>query len=290
MPTQALVPAIGRDALAYADPVHPGRPLTIYTYRPAAHGPDDPVVLVQHGVKRNGDDYRDFWIEAAEKHRLLVVATTFGDAAWPKPESYNNGGVIGADAAVTPREGWAYAILPRVVEALRAGGVTRRGKVRLFGHSAGGQFVHRLMATQDHSIYEAVACGNPGWYTLPTLERAFPEGLGGLGMIDADLARWLGYPMTILAGDQDISTADENLPRNPEALAQGPTRFARAHFFHDMAQREAARLGVACRWSLVPVAGIGHDGCAMGKAAAAMWFEGRIPSAQELAPATNQVA
>ena len=290
MPTPSLHPAIGRDALPYQDARHPGRPLVIHTYRPAAHGPDDPVVLVQHGVKRNGDEYRDFWIEAAEKHRLLIVATTFGDEAFPKPENYNNGSVVAPDGVVRPREDWLYAILPRVVEALRAGGVTRRPQVRLFGHSAGGQFAHRLMATQDHSPYEAVAPANPGWYTLPTLDRAFPEGLGGLGLGPADLARWLAYPMTILAGERDIDTADEHLPRNPEALAQGPTRFARAHFFHDMAHREAARLGVACRWTLVTIPGVGHDGCAMGKAAAAIWFEGRVPGAGELAAATSPVA
>jgi hypothetical protein len=42
-----------------------------------AHGPDDPVVIVQHGMLRNGDDYRDFWIPAAEKHNILIVAPTF---------------------------------------------------------------------------------------------------------------------------------------------------------------------------------------------------------------------
>jgi hypothetical protein len=76
------------------------------------------------------------------------------------------------------------------------------------------------MATQDHAIYEAVSPANPGWYTLPTLDRPFPEGLGGLGLGNGDLARWFAYPMTILAGDRDIDTTDENLPRNPEALAR----------------------------------------------------------------------
>lgn len=290
MTTTSLQPAIGRDALEYRDARHPGRPLVIHTYRPAAHRPDDPVVLVQHGVKRNGDDYRDFWIEAAEKHRLLIVATTFGNDEFPKPESYNNGRVLAPDGTVYAREDWVYAIPPRVVAALRAGGVTRRPQVRLFGHSAGGQFVHRLMATEDHAPYEAVAAGNPGWYTLPTLERAFPEGLGGIGLGPADLARWLACPMTILAGDRDVDTTDENLPRNPEALAQGPTRYARAHYFHDMGRREAARLGIAFRWTLVTVPGVGHDGCAMGKAAAAMWFEGRVPGAAELGATAAPVA
>jgi poly(3-hydroxybutyrate) depolymerase len=290
MTTTTLQPAVGRDALPYIDAVHPDRPLTIHTYRPAAHGPDDPVVLVQHGVKRNGDEYRDFWIDAAEKHRLLIVATTFSDAAFPKPESYNNGLAVDDDGAIRPREEFAYAILPRVMNALRAGGATRRPKAYLFGHSAGGQFVHRLLATQDPAPYEAVAVGNPGWYTLPTLDRRFPVALGGLGYEAKDIARWFAYPMTILAGDRDIDTTDANLPRNPEALAQGPTRFDRARFFHGMALRVALRLGVACHWKLVTVPGIGHDGCAMGKAAAAMWFEGRIPPAEELSAGSSHVA
>jgi poly(3-hydroxybutyrate) depolymerase len=290
MTTATLQPAIGRDALEYLDALHPDRPLVVHTYRPAAYAPDDPVVLVQHGIKRNGDEYRDFWIDAAEKHRLLIVATTFSDASYPKPENYNNGMVVAPDGTVRAGGSWLYAILPRVVAALRAGGATRRAKVRLYGHSAGGQFVHRLMATQDHAIYESVAIGNPGWYTLPTLERRFPEGLGGLGLGATELARWLAYPMTILAGERDVDTTDPNLPKNPEALAQGPTRFARAHHFHEMGHREAARLGVACRWTLVPVPGIGHDGCAMGKAAAAYWFEGRIPPPGELAPSAAGVA
>lgn len=285
-----LVPAIGRDALEYRDPQHPDRPLLIHTYRPAAHGPDDPVVLVQHGMKRNGDDYRDFWIDAAEKHRLLIVAPTFGDAAFPQPENYNNGMVVADDGALRDRADWLYAVLPRVVDALRAGGVTRRTQVRLFGHSAGGQFVHRLMATQPHALYESVAPANSGWYTLPTLERAFPEGLGGLGFSADDLARWFAYPMAILAGDRDIDTSDPSLPANPEALAQGPTRYARAHFFFETAQREAARLGVPMRWSLTTIPGVGHDGCAMGKAAAAIWFEGRVPAPEELFSVAKSVA
>jgi poly(3-hydroxybutyrate) depolymerase len=289
MTTTMLRPAIGRDALEYRDALHPERSLVIHTYRPGAHAPDDPVVLVQHGIRRNGDEYRDFWIDAAEKHRLLVVATTFGNGAFPQPENYNNGSVVASDGTIRPREGWLYAILPRVVEALRAGGVTCRAQARLFGHSAGGQFVHRLMATQDHAIYEAVSCGNPGWYTLPTLDRPFPEGLGGLGLDESDLARWLAYPMTILAGDRDVDVADENLPRNPEALAQGPTRFARAHYFHECGLKEARRLGVKCNWKLVTIPGVGHDGCAMGKAAAAIWFEGRVPPAEELISESKNV-
>ena len=283
--TTTLIPETGRSTLPFIDPQHPDRPIEVNFYRPVDHGPDDPVVIVQHGMLRNGDEYRDFWIPAADKHRILIVAPTFPDAHFPEAESYNNGLVIGDDGSVRPFEKWLYSVPARVLAALRNGGVTRRSKVRLFGHSAGGQFAHRMLATQDHGSFEAVIAGNPGWYTLPTLERDFPEGLGRLGLDEVGLARWFAYPMHIFAGDRDISTDDPNLPAQAEALRQGPHRYARARFVYDFAHQEAERLGVPFRWSLIHVGGVGHDGAAMSRAAAAYWFEGRIPSAEELVTA-----
>lgn len=282
MITTSLEPAVGRGVLPFVDASNPDRPLAVNYYRPAAHGADDPVVVVQHGMMRNGDDYRDFWIPAAEKHNLLIVAPTFPDAHFARAEGYNNGLVIGEDGVFRPRETWLYGIPARVFQALRTSGVTRRETARIFGHSAGGQFVHRMLATQGHSPFEAAMAANSGWYTLPTLDRAFPEGLGGLGLDAAALARWLAYPMILFAGNQDINTTDPNLPAGAEALAQGEHRYGRAHFMVDFAKREAARLGVPCNWQLLTVDGIGHDGAAMSRAAAAFWFEGRIPAVEEL--------
>ena len=285
--TLTLDPPQGRSTLSFIDARHPERPLEVNFYRPARHGPDDEVVFVQHGMLRNGDDYRDFWIDAAEKHDLLIVAPTFGNEHFPRAEGYNNGLVVGEDGTIAASEDWLYAVPARVLAALRQAGVTRRDKVKLFGHSAGGQFVHRLLATQSETPYEVAFPANSGWYTLPTLERRFPEGLG-LG--DAELARWLAWPMVIFAGDQDIATDDPNLPAQPEALAQGPMRYARAHFMLDFAKAEAAKRGLPCNWTLITVSGIGHDGAAMSRAAAAYWYEGRIPSVEELEPEATAVA
>jgi dienelactone hydrolase len=288
--TLTLDPPQGRSTLPFIDARHPNRPLDINFYRPARHRPEDEVVFVQHGMLRNGDDYRDFWIEAAEKHNLLIVAPTFGNEHFPKAEGYNNGLVVGEDGTIAAQDDWLYAVPARVLAALRQAGVTKRDKVKLFGHSAGGQFVHRLLATQSETPYEVALPANSGWYTLPTLERRFPEGLGGLGLGEADLARWLAWPMVIFAGDQDIVTDDPNLPAQPEALAQGPMRYARAHFMLDFAKAEAAKRGLPCNWTLITVPGIGHDGAAMSRAAAAYWYEGRIPSAKELQPQATAVA
>jgi pimeloyl-ACP methyl ester carboxylesterase len=259
----------------------PARALTLHCHRGCRYTPDRPVVLVQHGMMRNGDEYRDFWIPAAERHGLLVVATTFGNGDWPAAEHYNNGLVLDDAGAPRPRDAWAYALPLRVFAALRQAGITRRAKAHLFGHSAGGQFGHRLLSTQPHDLLEAVTVGNPGWYSLPTLDAPFPAGLGGIGLGDTEVERLLAFPLTILAGDRDTETSGPSLPAQLQALAQGPHRFARAHTYLEAGRAEAARRGVACNWRLVPVAGIGHDGAAMSRVAAALWFENRLITAEE---------
>jgi poly(3-hydroxybutyrate) depolymerase len=280
----------GRAAIPWRDPAcDPRRELTLHCYRAPAATADSPIVLVQHGMGRNGDEYRDFWIPAADRHGLLIVATTFGSDHWPEAEHYNNGLVLDGMGKPRPREAWAYAIPLRVFAALREAGVTRRPRAFLFGHSAGGQFGHRLMSTQPHDLLEAVTIGNPGWYSLPTLETPFPAGLGGIGLTDADVERLLAYPMTILAGDQDTETSGPSLPSQAAAVAQGPHRFARANTYLREGQAEAARRGIACNWRLIPVAGVGHDGAAMSRVAAALWFEDRLITAAE-AGATGAVA
>ncbi len=284
----AALSATGRAAIPWRDArCDATRALTLHCYRPAGFTQDSPVVLVQHGMNRNGDEYRDFWMPAAEKHGLLIIATTFGKEAWPEAEHYNNGLVLDAQKRPRPREAWAYAIPLRVFAALQQAGVTRRAKAHFFGHSAGGQFGHRMMSTQPHDALEAVVVGNPGWYSLPTLGADFPAGLGGIGLGDADLERLLAYPMTILAGDRDIETSGPSLPSNPEAMAQGPHRFARAHNYLEAGRAEALRRGIACNWRLVPVEGIGHDGAAMSRVAAALWFEGRLITAEEAGVSAN---
>lgn len=279
----ALAP-LGRQAIPFIDEAgDPTRPLVLHTYRPAGFTPDSPVVIVQHGMNRNGDEYRDFWIPAADRHNLLIVAPNFGNTEYPGAELYNNGHVLDDAGAVRPRAEWGYAVPARVFALLREAGVTRRAGAHFFGHSAGGQFGHRMLSTQPAEPFEAIAVGNPGWYTLPDLDRPFPEGLGGIGLGEGDLQRLLTYPLLILAGEQDTETSGPSLPAQPAAVAQGPHRFARAHAYLEAGRAEAARRGWECAWRLIPVPHIGHDGAAMSRVAASLWFEGRMPEDAVLA-------
>jgi hypothetical protein len=282
----ALAKALARPGRA-AVPFHdaagdPARLITLQCYRAAGHRPEDPVVFIQHGMGRNGDEYRDYWIPAADRRGLLLVAPTFGLADWPTAAEYNNGMPLDAAGHKRPREAWGFASLPRILAALRAAGVTTRAQAHLFGHSAGSQFVHRLLSTQPPGPFAPVIAANAGWYTLPTLERPYPEGLGGLGLTRADQMALLRVPLLILAGEADTATAGPSLPMQVEAMQQGPHRFARAKHYLAFAEAEAKQLGIDCAWRLQPVPLIGHDGAAMSRVAASLWFDGTMPSMAEL--------
>ena len=227
---------------------------------------------MQHGASRNGAEYCEAWIPAAERNGLLIVAITFLKEAWPAALTYNNGYVLDEDGNLRQRESWSQAIPGRVFALLREGGITQRDKGYLWGHSAGGQFDHRLLATQSHDIFEAVGAANPGWFTLPTLDLQYPDGLGGTGLTRDDIVRFLGYRFVIFSGDQDIDGTAENFPRHESAMAQGPNRFARAQFYIDRGRAEAAKLGVPCRWGRVVVPEVAHEGMRMSAFAGDYWF------------------
>jgi poly(3-hydroxybutyrate) depolymerase len=279
----------GRAAIPFRDAaVDPQRLIMLHCYRAPGHQPDGPVVFVQHGMGRNGEEYRDYWVPAADRHGLLVVAPTFAVPDWPTAGHYNNGLPRDAAGHWRPRDSWCFASPARVMAALREAGVTTRAQAHMFGHSAGGQFVHRLLSTQGAGPLGAGPFGqaiaaNAGWYTLPTLDRPYPEGLGSLGLTRADLASLLGFPLLVLAGEGDTTTTGPSLPMQPEAVRQGPHRFARAAHYLEFGRAEAARLGLTCAWRLQTVPLIGHDGAAMSRVAASLWFDGTMPPMADLA-------
>lgn len=268
---EAIVIAPGAGHFLYRDSAFPDLPITVFTYRPQARAETLRVVFIQHGFTRNGEDYRNFWVPAADRYSLLIIAPTFDNEQFPTTDNYNDGAHSRLPARAARAQDLTYAILPRLWEQLLKSGVRSNDAPILFGHSAGGQFSHRLLATQGCGPFKAVLPANPGWYTLPSMDLPFPEGLGGIGLDDQAVERWLAAPMHIFAGDQDIGH-DPNLPGHPAALRQGSTRFERAQFMMRFAREEALRRGVPCNWQITIVPGVGHDAAAMSHAAAKWLF------------------
>lgn len=320
---------------------HPERRITVHYHRPEHFHRGSPVVMVIPGAGRNGDDYRDAWVEASEEHGVLVLSPSYPEKHYPEYWSYNLAGMTGrvtleldfvvetapdrwlldeARERLPPEmedphelfghsssghllhrlvllemagmlEGieirgtsaepnrdpgtWIFDDFDRIFELVRRELDLETGTYDLFGHSAGGQILHRLALFAPSHRQGRILAANAGWYTVPTRERAFPYGLEGTGVTRDGLEEAFSSRLVVLLGGED--DADEtrgSLRRTPEAEHQGAHRLARGTHFFRKARQKAEELGVAFRWKRVVVPGVGHDYRRM-SAAAAEYLYGR---------------
>jgi hypothetical protein len=260
-----LVAEPGTNSLLYFDPAFPDQMLVLHAARPHAWHPGMPVLFVHHGVARNG---RDYWLPHVDSAGLLAIAIEFPEASFPEYLWYNFGNLHAKDGSRNPREQWTFGIDTRLFEALRDQGITTAPRYGLFGHSAGGQYVHRMLSFGYRDRVAVAITANAGTYAMPDLATDWPWGLGATEVTDDDLRTLLTFPLTIMAGTADTKTTGRFFPKGPKSLKQGPTRHARAHAYLRVGQATAGDLGVSVAWKVIDVPDVGHDGRRMSDAAA----------------------
>jgi poly(3-hydroxybutyrate) depolymerase len=241
------------------------RPLQVYTYRPRKCDTTCPIVFVMAGVKRDASRYRDHWELQADKYNLLIVAPEFSRERWPKAQAYNLGDVAGQDDP----DKWAFSAIEHLFDEVRDG----QQDYRIFGHSAGAQFVQRMALFRPDSRAAVMVAANPGWYTMPEWRRdkaadAFPYSLVGAKVGEAQLKRALGRRFVLLLGEKDDDPDAENLNRSAGAKRQGDTRVERGENFFKSATAAAQVLATPLAWELVEIPDVAHDAAAMSKIAA----------------------
>jgi hypothetical protein len=268
-----LVERPGASSLPYFDPAFPERQLILHAARPAAWHPGMPVVFVHHGVARNGRDYRDFWLPHVYAGAMLAIAIEFPEASFPEYLWYNFGNLHTADKTPNPRAQWTFGIDTRLFEALRRQGIAKTQRYGLFGHSAGGQYVHRMLSFGYRDQVGFAVSANAGTYAMPDLTIDWPWGLGATEVTADQLRTFLEFPLTVMAGTADIKTTGRFFPKGPKSLKQGPTRHARAHNYLRTGETAAAALGVSLAWRVIDVQDVGHDGRRMSDAAAPLVAE-----------------
>ena len=94
----------GSSDVPYVDPAFPDRPLVLRIARPRNYDADTPVLFVHHGARRNGYDYRDFWLPLVDEADVLVIAPEFSEEHFPKVFWYNFGNLRDESGKLRPRE------------------------------------------------------------------------------------------------------------------------------------------------------------------------------------------
>lgn len=308
-----------------------GRPIKVFYHRPANFTGTSPVLMVIPGAGRNGDDYRDAWIDAAEKYGVLVLSPSYSEKDYPAYWSYNlanmaasvdlairvridtspaqwtlddaaasartdagmkrlghgnpllhqfalfqlAGMVSGMDAEAAGltvnrnRAAWIFSDFDRIFETASDALDLNTSRYDMFGHSAGGQILHRTALFYPDSKAGRILAANSGWYTLPRFDHSFPYGLADTGLTEKELQAAFRSGLVVFLGEED--DADEtrgSVRHTPEADAQGLHRLARGRYFFRQAEAAAAAMGAEFGWELEVVPGIGHDYRRMSAAAA----------------------
>ncbi len=249
----------------------PSRPIRVRYHQPTGYGPETPIVVVMHGASRAAQRYFDDWQPEAESYGFLLLVPEFSAERYQGSRQYNLGNVFESEDPVglRPERLWSFSAVGHLVDEVRMATGGRQSGFLLYGHSAGSQFAHRLLWTLPELPVERVVLANAGWYTTPTDTVRWPYGLGGTPFWDG-VPTGLARDVVVLLGDQDTDPAASSLRQTPEALAQGPHRFARGHHFFEAARSQARTLGVPFAWQLDTVAGAGHSNAAMAARAAAL--------------------
>ena len=251
----------------------PTRPVTVWMFVPDACDNKCPLQFVMHGLKRNGEENLDNWVEFANARKFIVVAPEFTRKNFPKDDDYSFGrSTVESDPAK-----WSFAVPEHLFDELKARYGFAAETYRMFGHSAGGQFVHRLHLFNPNHRADPIVAANPGWYTLPqwgigATAYKFPYNTIG-SRVDATIARQaLSRPFVLMLGDRDTDGNDASLNKSAGANDQGRNRLVRGQYFYDTAISAAKDLGTKFAWQKKSVAGVGHDNAGMAAAAVEMMY------------------
>ena len=261
-----------------------GKTITVWYFKPDGFSAETPVVFVLHGMSRTPKNYRDHWRTYAQRYGFIILAPDFSKELFPG-RTYSLGNIFAVpekgqrDAqgpgAKNPQALWSY----RAVDKLFADFAATREKTAqsryyLFGHSAGGQFVHRMPAFLPDAKVKMAIAANSGWYSLPDLDKDWPYGFKNTGLTTDDMKRYLSLPLVVLLGENDNDPKHHQLVHNSETDAQGENRLERGRFFFARGAALAEKLQVPFGWKLQTVPGGAHSNSSMAGAAAAIFAAG----------------
>ncbi len=247
------------------------RTIRVWTYRPPAWSEGGKVLFVMHGMSRNAEQYLDTWIEAADAKSILLVAPEFDNTFYRfVTNDYQEGNLFTALGVANPQSEWAYSTIERIVDHLNETNAWSIASYDMFGHSAGGQFVQRMVMLAPDSRLGMGIAANGGSYTFPSEDVAFPYGLKGVDPQVFDPAKAYGRKLVILLGGNDTDAAQGVLDESPPAMQQGRHRLERGRNLFDAARSAASEQGLPFMWDVQTVPDVGHENAKMSAAAAGL--------------------
>jgi len=271
---------------------HQGDSITIFYHRPANFTRSSEILMVIPGAGRNGDDYRDSWIEESEKYSVLIISPSYPEKEYNYGD-YHLGGIVknlDLSKGVSFKKGtnqvhidenviefnvneniedWIFSDFDRIFKLVKKATKSKQRKYDMFGHSAGGQILHRLALLYPNSKADRILASNAGTYTFPDYNTSFPFGMENVGIQQKKLKKSFKKKLVLFLGelDNDFEIRGRML-RSETADKQGTNRLDRGKKFYNFSEELSKKSGMKYNWKLEIIPNVGHNKNKMAKAAA----------------------
>lgn len=266
VPSNAAFPETGKVLLKQSD--HG----TFLQYAPRSIKEPIRILVVVHGTPGDNEteavcaeNFLQLFRDASERQGAIMVAPVFDTPNFGGREG-PGGGYRGLFGRHVRADKFLNEILAQYQETFP----NYDGRIYLYGHSAGGQFVSRYIVMNPQRIISAVI-SSAGTFAFPDPELPWSDGMASLKTswrwpgdqdprevnIQPDPEGWLqasSLAVTVLAGGLE---RERNVP-NPER--KGSTVVERSQIWVDDMHALARKHGKTSKIRFILVEGVGHDG------------------------------
>ena len=246
------------------------RPVKLYFHIPEHGDPTTmPILFAMHGADRIGANQIENWRSIANERHVMVFAPQFSTPPYLEND-YQFAGISGSSTSWVNRdpETWTATLIEHMFDWVKEQTGNTNATYDFWGHSAGGQITHRTLCFLPNPRMRMVVSSNPSAWVVPTTAgygtalHGYPHSLRGTPYGASFIADYLARPLVVHIGTNDTATSqavDPSLSMTAGSVAQGASRYDRAHFFYNFGRQAAQTAGVPFNWRIVEVPGVGHS-------------------------------
>lgn len=231
--------------------------IKVWTYKPERWNDKDKILFVMHGGGRNAHDYLNAWVKLADENNLLIVAPEF-ENKYSKytTNDYQEGNLFTFFGTKNSKSEWAYTVVENIFDHIKSVNKITNEQYDIFGHSAGGQFVHRMVMFMPESRIRTAISANSGFFSFPNEKHEFPYGIKDTGI---DLQKVYKKRLVVLMGELDNDPSLGTFRTTDLAMEQGANRLERGTSFFNANRKLMNENNWTFNWEVDTIKNVGHD-------------------------------
>ena len=245
--------------------------INIFYSTPQSIDQNTRILFLIHSGTRTADQYINDWIAIAKDRNVVLVApmfskTYFKEYAFLMMSTENGKFLDNKSLHINNSLGVLFDFFKAKLKITTS-------TFRLYGHSAGSQFVQNYLLLSEETRIDKAAMANNDFYTFIDDNISYPFGIKNIDISDARLEWFFRLKAGIFLGEADNNPKDNSLPRMRKARKQGKHSYERGKNFFDDLVKFGVDNNLVFRWRYHIAPGVGHNNKEMSLAASEFLLE-----------------